>query len=65
MAFVVGCLTLWGPVFVAYSQIVSEKIQPCTDAACEYSGYVLRYLYAMLSTLGVELICLIRPDSLS
>ena len=37
MAFVVGSLTIWGPVFVAYSQIVVGKLTPCVDEGCEYA----------------------------
>lgn len=40
MAFVVGSLTLWGPAFVADSQIVSGDLPPCTADNCNYPGYV-------------------------
>lgn len=35
MAFVIGSLTLWGPTYIAYSQIAIGALPACQDDACE------------------------------
>uniref|UniRef100_H2ZMR3 Major facilitator superfamily (MFS) profile domain-containing protein n=1 Tax=Ciona savignyi TaxID=51511 RepID=H2ZMR3_CIOSA len=55
MAFVVGSLTIWGPIFVAYSQVISGELQPCTDDACEYGNvsFVFGLITCVAGFMGV------------
>ncbi|XP_018670661.2 protein spinster homolog 1 isoform X2 [Ciona intestinalis] len=55
MAFVVGSLTIWGPIFVAYSQVVTGTLQPCTDDNCEYGdvSFVFGLITCVAGFIGV------------
>ncbi|CAK8680419.1 unnamed protein product [Clavelina lepadiformis] len=55
MAFVVGSLTIWGPVYVAYSQIVAGTLAPCTVEPCEYGdvSFIFGLITCLAGFLGV------------
>nr|CAB3266535.1 protein spinster homolog 1 [Phallusia mammillata] len=55
MAFVVGSLTIWGPVYIAYGQIVTGVLAPCTEDVCEYGdvSFIFGLVTCVAGFLGV------------
>lgn len=56
-AFVIGSLTLWGPVYFAYSQIAIGELEPCIGGSCDNGD--VNFVFGLITCVaGIAGICI-------